>query len=781
MSNGKHSPTFVEYACLALVLLLAGWAACSAPEATFDPDLTLWYDAPVPEGMNLINGGLPLGNGRLGVMASGGILQEDLFLNEISLWSGSEADYGNPDAGESLPQIRALLAKGDNAAAQQLMQERFVPHIPKDGDPYGSYQVLSEMKIRFNVDTTAGVSDYRRELSLDKAVATTVFRAGDVRYTREYFVARPLDVIVLHYTADKPASLFFDVDIAREGGTLLVADSLLVLKGTLDSGVPGKDGMRYLQLMAVKQRGGQSAILGRTCRVAAADEAWLILSAATDYFNGDEYGAKAFELLAGALKADLNAQRDSTTARHRALFDRAAVKIAGTAAASFLPTDERLAAYQETAGDNSLVNLYYNFGRYLLISGTRPGSLPPNLQGLWANTVRTPWNGDYHTNINVQMNHWMAETGNLSELVEPLVKFTKSLVPSGERSAKAFYGPEAKGWVQHMMTNVWRYTDPGEDPSWGATCTGGAWLCQHLYDHYRFRPDTACLREIYPVLKGAAAFFLSTMVEEPVHGWIVTSPSSSPENAFYTPAGEPANVCMGPAMDVEIITELYGNVMAAARTLGVDAAFSDSLSAALAKFPPLQISPEGYLQEWLEDYAETDVHHRHVSHLFGLHPGNLISVSATPELAEACRKTLERRGDGGTGWSRAWKINFWARLQDGDHALLLLKNLLEPAFLKQNVNYRSGGTYANLFCAHPPFQIDGNLGGAAGIQEMLLQPREGGFLLLPALPAEWPDGEFRGFRLPGGDTVDLSWKNGRPFRLKINGVRTKISNQHIKR
>ena len=766
---------------LAVCLLWpASVSSCGPARKALDPDHVLWYDEPVAEGLNLIDEGLPLGNGRLGMMGSGGIADERIFLNEISLWSGSEVDYGNPDAGKNLPLIRELLSRGENDIAQQVMKEHFVPRKPTDGSAYGTYQMLSEVTVRHRIDTT-GTTGYRRMLDLGRALATTTFRCGGVEYVREYFVSRPGDVIVMHFSAGRPSAVSFDLDIRRNGAETVAADGLIELRGSLDSGVKGKEGMKYALFSGVKLKGGRCETVGQTCRVTGADEAWVVVSAATDYLFGEGYAARAEELLRKALASNLDADRKRTEALHRELFDRASIRIEGRTDASYLPTDERLVSYQAVAGDNSLVNLYYNFGRYLLISSTRPGSLPPNLQGLWANTYdNTPWSGDYHTNINLQMNHWMAEASNLHELVEPLVKFTERLVPSGEKSAGDFYGPDAEGWVQHMKTGLWNVTSPGDDPSWGATSTGGAWLCQHLYEHYLYRPDPAFLQEIYPVIKGAARFFLSTMVEEPAHGWLVTSPSSSPENSFYFKDDRRAHVCMGPTMDVEIITELYRNVMEAAGILGVDKEFSDSLAAALDRFPPLQTSPGGYLQEWLEDYRETDPHHRHVSHLYGLHPGHTISVAGTPALARACRRTLERRGDGGTGWSRAWKINFWARLQDGDHALTLLKNLLQPAFSKTDLNYRSGGTYRNLFCAHPPFQIDGNFGGAAGIQEMLLQNYKDEYTLLPALPQDWPDGKFTGRKRQGGRTVDLEWKDGRPVLLRIDGVKTPVSENRIK-
>ena len=433
--------------------------------------------------------------------------------------------------------------------------------------------------------------------------------------------------------------------------------------------------------------------------------------------------------------------------------------------------------------DHNLAALYYNYGRYLLISSTRPGTLPPNLQGLWANTFSTPWNGDYHTNINVQMNHWIAEQGNLSELHLPLTELVLKLMPSGEKTAKDFYGPEAEGWVQHMMTNVWNYTAPGEHPSWGATNTGGAWLCAHLWEHYAYTGDVDYLAKVYPALEGASKFFLSTMITDPSTGYLVTAPTSSPENAFVID-GQHVSICMGPTMDNQLIRELWSNTLKAADVLRsldcahvgsslegsgsvvIDDKAIEKMSKAITRLAPNKISEEGYLMEWLEDYKEADPQHRHVSHLYGLHPGSEISPTRTPELAEACRVTLNRRGDEATGWSRAWKQNFWARLGDGDRALKLFRSLLMPV---EPGSWEHGGTYPNLFCAHPPFQIDGNFGGAAGIGEMLLQSHEGFINLLPALPSDWKEGSFYGFKVRGGATIDLEWKDGNATKLTVTG------------
>ena len=757
----------------AISLILFSSCAGYGPE-TLVPEHTIWYD----EEAEIWEETLPTGNGRLGMMPDGGITYENVVLNEISMWSGSEADYSNPKAAESLPEIRELLQQGRNAEAQELMYRSFVPEKPTDGGTYGSYQTLGNLLLKH--DVTENVENYRRGLDLRTATAWTEFTHEGVDHYRKYHVSRNADIMVIELGASGEGNISFDASLTRRDrvSTETFGDGTVRISGELDSGSEAQ-GLRYSAYAVALAEGKKAETDGLSVR--NADRAWILISAATSWFEGDDYDSTALGKLkaatAGFCGRKMDKSHRESVRMHQDLYDRACLSLGSEEESSFLPTDERLLKYAEGAEDNALAALYYHYGRYLLICSTRPGSLPPNLQGLWADTYQTPWNGDYHTNINVQMNHWIAEQGNLSELHLPLTDLIMKLIPSGERSARVFYGPEAEGWVQHMMTNVWNYTEPGEHPSWGATNTGGAWLCAHLWEHYLYTGDIDYLEKVYPALAGASRFFLSTMITDRNTGYLVTGPTSSPENAFWSD-GKAVSICLGPTMDNQLVRELFRNTLQAAQILRndkrtiQDISILDDIEDAICKLAPNRISNDGYLMEWQEDYIETDIHHRHVSHLYGLHPGNEISVHHTPELAEACRVTLNRRGDEATGWSRAWKLNFWARLGDGDRALKLFRSLLSPAIITDGESrWLASGTYPNLFCSHPPFQIDGNFGGAAGISEMLVQSQDGFINPLPALPAEWRNGKIKGFKVRSGSgaVVDMEWEDGKVTKMTITG------------
>lgn len=747
-----------------IAILFSFLSLCACTEQEDEKMYSLWYDEPAQKWLQA----LPVGNGRLGMMPDGGIDEELVVLNDKTMWAGAVDDNGNPDAANSLPKIRMLLSNGENVAAQELMYKTFVPaNLPITGGSYGNFQILGNLKLTYQYSyPDAPITAYERCLNLKKGWVETSFVKHN-QFKRTYFVSRSGDVMLIHMQAEK-GDLSFKAQLSRQERAKVFSDTdCIVMEGNLHSGLKNIPGLKYQAKLTVSTKGGKVTYGSEGCQVEGADEAVIVISAASNY-NRPNYKVDVDSLMDKALNTDIRDLKQQYMRDYGELFNRAQMHIGKGKLTPIeeqywkMTTDKRLQNFQ-IKDDPSLAALYYSFGRYMLISSTCLGQIPANLQGLWANTIATPWNGDYHLNINLQMNHWFAESGNLSELHLPLIELTKGLVNSGEASAKAFYGKETKGWVAHMKTNAWNFTAPGQHPSWGATNTGGAWLCAHLWEHYQYTLDSCYLKEIYPVLKGTAEFFMSTMMVEPTHKWLVTAPSSSPENQFIAEDGtHHISVCMGPTMDNQLVRELFSNVVKAARILNCDNEFCQSLEDAIAKLPPHQISKDGYLLEWLKDYKEVDIHHRHISHLYGLYPGNQISLLKTPELADACRVTLNRRegnvGAGDIGWSLAWKINFWARLGDAEHAYQMFKYLLSPRF---DENKRVGITSENMFCScSGNYQIDGNMGGAAGISEMLLQSQDGYIHFLPALPKVWSDGELTGFKVRGGATVSFAWSDG---------------------